>query len=162
MANPTKIVWRGLLWAIPVALIVLGLAFVYASLTGNDKADLSGAGPANMREVSAAHANGWARRQAEAVGANVRTSQLSIVSQNANSATVYTVVAVVVQVNEKPVSGDQPAQVTTITSCVEWRVDTASKIVDELNAAIMRTETGAFPDLVDEKLRSRCDVKLFG
>jgi hypothetical protein len=165
MNQQTSFVRRGLVWLIPIALIVLGLIFVIASLTQPTETKSPPLKLSTLEAVAGGYATKWADRQAAASGELTKAASFTIVTQDGSGLYVFTTRGLVIQ---KVVRADQPGSVSTpdqgrtVVSCVEWLIDVNQKVVKELHASVLRVDSGMADVSDSEALQKKCQSEKFG
>ena len=158
--------WRLLPWLFPIGLILIGLIFVTASLTGTDEPDDIVA-PPNVRNVTTANASAWALRQVQP-GTTSEVTGVIMVSSSPTDATHYAVRAVIGRV-DAPASADATAdpssavgpQVRTVVTCVRWDVDVSTGSISEHGANQLSNRTGKHALGDTGALRRACTAAAF-
>lgn len=154
MPAPRPLLWRLLPWLFPIGLILLGLIFVTASLTGTDEPDGIVA-PPNVRNVTTSNARAWALRQVEP-GTTSEVTGVVMVSSSAVDAAHYEIRAVIGRV-DVPAS----ASVRTVVTCVRWNVDVRTGSIDEHGADQLSNRTGRHALGDTGALRRECTAATF-
>ena len=146
---------KNLLWLAPIALILLGVLFVVASLQERERLKLRIA-PLRLEETAQKYAPTWANRQAAAVGNTTTNIKLKIVSNAPNGTDAYNMRGLVTQlVSPTPSSSATTSSTNTVITCVEWQVDVITGAVRELHAVVMRLDFGS-PSTEQATLEQKC------
>ena len=154
--------WRLLPWLFPIGLILIGLIFVTASLTGTDQpADI--VAPPNVRDVATRNAPAWAMRQV-LPGTTSEVTGVIMASSRAIDTSHYSVRAVIGRVDVPPstTAAAVGAEVRTIVTCVAWDVDVSNGTIIEHGADQLSNRTGRHALGETAGLRRQCTAATFG
>ncbi len=154
----------------PVALILVGLLFVAASLSDSDRPTAEDVGPANVRAVVTDNAEAWAVGQ---IGTEVTTEIIAVLiaGAEATGSSTYSARAVIVRLDSRVLPASAPdaapptlaeADTNTVATCVLWDVDVTAKTVAARAATELRRDIGHHPPTDDDELRERCRGTQFG
>ena len=163
MPAPRSLPWRLLPWLFPLGLIVIGLIFVTASLTGTDEPDNIVA-PPNVRAVTTRNASAWALRQVQP-GITSEVTGVVMVSSRSTGATTYAIRAVIGRV-DAPAAADATTggpgdEVRTVVTCVAWDVDVNTGRITEHGADQLTNRVGRHALGDSDTLRSQCTAATF-
>lgn len=147
--------WRLLPWLLPVALIVVGLIFITASLTGTDRPNNIVA-PPNVRDVTTRNADAWAARQV-LPGTTTAVTGVIMVSSRSIDVTRSAIRAVIGRVDTAASGGE----LSTVVTCVKWDVDVGSGVIIEHGTVELSNAAGRHALGDTGSLRRKCAAATF-